>query len=86
LQAALDTLLSAVPPRGKKTRANWSNSNQADWSDSKYQRDACCAGLPSIIRTVAASWRITPPGARSHDHWLIRPTFAKNNPVVTKFD
>jgi hypothetical protein len=43
LQAALDTLLSAVPPRGKKTRADWSDSNQADWSDSKFQRDARCA-------------------------------------------
>jgi hypothetical protein len=63
LRAALDTLLSAVPPRGKKTRADWSDSNQADWSDSKYQRGACSAGLPSIIRTVTASWRITPSGA-----------------------
>jgi hypothetical protein len=43
LQAALDMLLSAVPPRGKKTRADWSDSKQVDWSDSKYQRDACCA-------------------------------------------
>jgi hypothetical protein len=86
LQAALDMLLSAVPPRGKKTRADWSDSNPADWSDSKYQHDVCSAGLPSIIRPVTASWRITPSGARSRVHWLIRPTFAKNNPVVTKFD
>jgi hypothetical protein len=74
LQAALDTLLSAMPPRGKKTRADWRNSKQVDWSDSKYQRDACSAGLPSIIRTVTASWRIMPSDAHSRDHWLIRPT------------
>jgi hypothetical protein len=29
---------------------------------------------------------MAPSGARSRDHWLIRPTFAKNNPVVTKLD
>jgi hypothetical protein len=54
LQAALDTLLSAVPPRGKKTRADWSDSNQADWSDSKFSAMPAAPGLPSIIRTVTA--------------------------------
>jgi len=44
--------LSAASSRGKKTCADWSDSKQPDWSDSKTQRDACSAGLPSIIRAV----------------------------------
>src|SRR5947209_12189084 len=38
VEMVFPTLLSAVRSRGKKTRANWTNSIRADWSDSNFSR------------------------------------------------